>query len=32
VACIQRTESIRMAARFEFIFNPGQLEGFPAIY
>lgn len=32
VACIQRTESIRMAARFEFIFNPGQLERFPAIY
>ena len=32
VACVQRTESIRMAARFEFIFNPGQLEGFPAIY
>jgi putative ABC transport system permease protein len=32
VACIQRTESIRMAARFEFIFNPGQLESFPAIY
>ena len=32
VACIQRTESIRMAARFEFIFNPGQLASFPAIY
>ena len=32
VACIQRTESIRMTARFEFIFNPGQLAGLPAIY
>ena len=32
VACIQRTESIRMTARFEFIFNPGQLEDFPAVY
>ena len=32
VACIQRTESVRMAARFEFIFNPGQLTGFPAVY
>ena len=32
VACIERTESIRMSARFEFIFNLGQLEGLPAIY
>ncbi|HEV2448724.1 MAG TPA: FtsX-like permease family protein, partial [Candidatus Sulfopaludibacter sp.] len=32
VACIERTESIRMTARFEFIFNPGQLAGLPAIY
>jgi len=32
VACIQRTESIRMMARFEFIFNPGHLAGLPAIY
>ena len=32
VACIQRTESVRMAARFEFIFSPGHLEGFPAVY
>jgi putative ABC transport system permease protein len=32
VACIQRTESVRMAARFEFIFSPGQLAGFPAVY
>ncbi len=32
VACIQRTESIRMSARFEFIFNPGHLAGLPAVY
>ncbi len=32
VACIQRSESIRMSSRFEFIFNPGQLAGLPAIY
>ncbi|HEY1241154.1 MAG TPA: FtsX-like permease family protein [Bryobacteraceae bacterium] len=32
VACVERTESLRMAARFEFIFNPGQLDGFPAVY
>ena len=32
VACIERTESIRMAARFEFLFSPGQLGGFPALY
>ncbi len=32
VACIERTESIRMTGRFEFIFNPGQLENFPAVY
>jgi putative ABC transport system permease protein len=32
VACIQRSESIRMSARFEFVFNPGQLAGLPAIY
>ncbi len=32
VACVERTESLRMAARFEFIFNPGQLESFPAVY
>jgi putative ABC transport system permease protein len=32
VACIQRTESIRMSARFEFIFSPGQLTGLPAVY
>jgi putative ABC transport system permease protein len=32
LACIQRTDSVRMAGRFEFIFSPGSLEGFPAIY
>jgi len=32
VACVERTESLRMSARFEFIFNPGQLDSFPAIY
>jgi putative ABC transport system permease protein len=32
VAAIQRTESLRMAARFEFIFNPGQLDNLPAVY
>jgi putative ABC transport system permease protein len=32
VACIQRTESIRMTARFEFIFNGGNLDGLPAVY
>jgi len=31
LACVQRAESIRMSGRFEFIFSPGQLEGFPAI-
>jgi putative ABC transport system permease protein len=32
VACTERMESIRMTARFEFIFNAGQLEGLPAVY
>jgi putative ABC transport system permease protein len=32
VACIQRTESIRMNGRFEFVFSPGILEGMPAVY
>lgn len=32
VACIERTESIRMTARFEFIFNEGKLDGLPAVY
>ncbi|HLY18816.1 MAG TPA: FtsX-like permease family protein [Bryobacteraceae bacterium] len=32
LACIQRTDSVRMTARFEFIFSPGSLDGLPAIY
>lgn len=32
VACIERTESIRLTARFEFLFSPGHLAGFPAQY
>ena len=32
VACVERTESLHMDARFEFIFNPGPLDGFPAVY
>jgi putative ABC transport system permease protein len=32
VACIERTESVRMAARFEFLFSPAQLAAFPAVY
>jgi putative ABC transport system permease protein len=32
LACVQRTDSVRMSARFEFIFSPGSLDGFPAIY
>jgi putative ABC transport system permease protein len=32
VACVERTESIRMTGRFEFIFNQGQLENLPAVY
>lgn len=32
VACVERTESLRMSARFEFIFSPGQLDGLPALY
>jgi putative ABC transport system permease protein len=32
VACIERTESLQMSARFEFLFSPGQLRGMPAIY
>jgi putative ABC transport system permease protein len=32
VACIERSESIRMSARFEFLFSPGQLAGLPAVY
>jgi putative ABC transport system permease protein len=32
VACVERTESIRMSGRFEFLFNAGQLDGLPAVY
>ena len=32
LACIERTDSVRMNARFEFIFSPGSLDGLPAIY
>ncbi|HZT33612.1 MAG TPA: FtsX-like permease family protein [Bryobacteraceae bacterium] len=32
LVCVARMESIHMAARFEFLFSPGSLEGFPAIY
>ena len=32
VACVERTDSLRLGARFEFLFNPGTLDGFPAIY
>jgi putative ABC transport system permease protein len=32
VACVERTESLRMSGRFEFLFNPGQLEDLPAVY
>ncbi len=32
VACVERTESIRMTGRFEFIFSPGQLENLPAVF
>ncbi len=32
VACIQRTEAIREMARFDFVFDPGQLESLPAVY
>jgi putative ABC transport system permease protein len=32
VACVERTESLRMSGRFEFLFNEGQLDNLPAIY
>lgn len=32
VACVERPDTIRIASRFEFLFSPGVLEGFPAIY
>jgi putative ABC transport system permease protein len=31
-AAIHRPEAIRMSMRFEFIFSPGVLNGFPAVY
>jgi putative ABC transport system permease protein len=32
LACIERTDSVRMTSRFEFLFSQGSLDGFPAIY
>jgi len=32
VACVERTESVRMTARFEFLFSPGQLANFPSVF
>jgi putative ABC transport system permease protein len=32
VECVERTESLRMSGRFEFLFHPGSLDGFPAVY
>jgi putative ABC transport system permease protein len=32
VACIERSESIRMTGRFEFLFSPGPLDGLPSVY
>jgi putative ABC transport system permease protein len=32
VTCIHRSESVRMSARFEFVFNPGPLDSAPAVY
>jgi putative ABC transport system permease protein len=32
VACVERTESVRMSGRFEFVFSPGQLDGLPAVH
>jgi putative ABC transport system permease protein len=32
VVCVEKTESLRLGARFEFLFNPGTLDGLPAIY
>ncbi|MGP8247934.1 MAG: ABC transporter permease [Bryobacteraceae bacterium] len=31
VACVERAESLRMTARFEFLFSPGTLAGMPAV-
>jgi putative ABC transport system permease protein len=32
VSCVERSESLRMSGRFEFLFNSGQLENLPAVY
>ncbi len=32
IAAVHRTEAIRLAARVEFIFSPGALQGLPVIY
>jgi putative ABC transport system permease protein len=32
VQCIERTESLRMSARFDFLFSPGHLAGLPATH
>ena len=32
IAAVHRTEAIRLAARVEFIFSPGALQGLPIIY
>jgi putative ABC transport system permease protein len=32
VVCLEKTESLRLGARFDFLFNPGALDGFPSIY
>ena len=32
LACIERTDSVRMTSRFEFLFSQGSLDGYPAIY
>ena len=32
VACVEKTESLRLGARFAFLFNPGALDGLPSIY
>jgi len=31
VACVERTESLRMIARFEFLLSPATLAGMPAV-
>lgn len=32
LAAVHRTEAVRLAARVEFIFSPGALQGLPVIY